>query len=437
MPVRFSRLVFALGLVLLGAALRAEGLLVAYVDNASGGVVRIDLDADGQPVAATPAVVFESPDFPAAHKLRVSPDGRVAALAAEIEDGPNFALIDLAAPATVAPRLLTLGYAPEEHRFAAGRLYVGGSGGHLQSLDPTTGRILRRWNSRRDLRPAGHKPEDFLAFEPEGVLLVTHQKDGKEGRQGSRIAALQLDSLRPIGDLRLPRNLPDLHLSYKEAGPSPEIIRADPATNTLVITLDLYGALAFADLDAALQGRLANYALIPTSADGRWGHAFPDRLILARVGDRTLAVVSNASPDGGLKIFDVGARAALAFFPVEAGCDHPVLVNAGRTVATVVAGKRKRVVGDELENITTPGTDLLLLHLDRVGEIGPMSLLRASLGGPVAHVTTVPGRPDLVAASRLSPASVVICSALDGRIVAEVPLPGRPVAMQAIPAQIY
>jgi putative transposase len=164
MPVRFSRLVFALGLVLLGAALRAEGLLVAYVDNASGGVVRIDLDADGQPVAATPAVVFESPDFPAAHKLRVSPDGRVAALAAEIEDGPNFALIDLAAPATVAPRLLTLGYAPEEHRFAAGRLYVGGSGGHLQSLDPTTGRILRRWNSRRDLRPAGHKPEDFHSF---------------------------------------------------------------------------------------------------------------------------------------------------------------------------------------------------------------------------------------------------------------------------------
>jgi hypothetical protein len=436
MRARLPSLVFALGLILLGIALRAEGLLVAYVDNTAGGIVRIDLGPDGRPIGPAPVVVFQSLDFITAHKLRVSPDGRVAALAAEIEDGPNLALIDLTAPTTSAPRLLSLGYVPEEHRFAANRLYVGGTDGHLVSLDPATGHILHHWNSRRDLRPAGHKPEDFLAFEPEGVLLVTHQKDGKDNRRGSRIAALRLDNLRLIGDLRLPRNLPDLHLSDKEAGPSPEILRADPATNTLVITLDLYGALAFADLDAALQGRLANYAIIPASADGRWGHAFPDRLILARVGDRTLAVVSNATQDGGLKVFDVGARTALAFFPVEAGCDHPVLVHEGKTVATVVAGKRKRVVGRELENIVTPGTDLLLLHLDRVDEIEPMSLLRASLGGPVAHVAAIPGRPDLVAATRLSPAAVVICSAHDGRILTKIPLPGRPVALQTLPAPV-
>lgn len=432
MPARrFTLLFVSLLLAVFGAAsMPAATLFVAYVDDATGGVARIDLDVRDIPQAAEPVIVFQSPAFTTAHKLRVAPDGRLAALAAETEDGPNLALIRLDAPAT-APHVLSLGYAPEEHRFAAGLLYVGGTDGHLLALDPDTGRIRHRWSSRQQLRPPGHKPEDFLAFESEGVLLVTHQKDGKKGRQGNRIAALRLPNLGLIGDMRLPRNLPDLHLSYKEAGPSPEILRADPSTNTLVITLDLYGALAFADLDAALKGRLANYAIIPASADGRWGTAFPDRLALSRVGDRTFAIVSNASQDGGIKVFDVGARAALAFFPIEAGCDHPVIVNEGRTVATVVAGKRKRVVGRELENITTPGTDLLLLHLDHVGEIEPMSLLRVPLGAPVAHIATVPGRPDLVAATRLEPPTVVICSALDGRILAEIPLPGRPVSLQS------
>ncbi len=435
MPARLPRLAFALGLLFaLATTLSASGLLVGYVDDTGGAVARIDLDSTARPTTPAPVIVFHSPAFASAHKLRVSPDSRLAAFSAATEDGPNLALIDLLSASE--PRLLSLGYVPEEHRFAAGRLYVGGTDGHLLALDPATGRIRHRWNSRQDLRPAGHKPEDFLALESEGVLLVTHQKDGQKKRQGSRIAALRLDNLRPIGDLRLPRNLPELHLSSKEAGPSPEIIRADPATNTLVVTLDLYGALAFADLDAALQGRLANYAIIPTSADGRWGTAFPDRLILARVGDRSLAIVSNASQDGGIKIFDVGARSALAFFPVEAGCDHPVLVNEGRTVATVVAGKRKRVAGRELENITTPGTDLLLLHLDQVGEIEPLSLLRAPLGGLVAHIAAVPGHPDLVAATRLDPASVVLCSAIDGRIVTEIPLPGRPVSLQTLPALV-
>lgn len=434
MRARFHHLALVLSLLFVFAsALPAADLLVAYRTDSEGGVARIALDPRGLPLAAAPAVVFQSPDFVNATKLRVSPDGRVAALAADTENGPNFALIDLVATTPATPRVLSLGYAPEEHRFAAGRLYVGGTDGHLLSLDPATGRIHHRWNSRRDLQPAGHKPEDFLAFEQENVLLVTHQKDGKKNRQGSRIAALRLDNLALVGDLRLPRNLPELHLSYKEAGPSPEIIRADPATNTLVITLDLYGALAFTDLDAALQGRLVNYTAIPASADGRWGVAFPDRLILGRVGDRSLAIVSNASQDGGIKVFDIGARAALAFFPVEAGCDHPVLVNEGRTVATVVAGKRKRVLGDGLENITTPGTDLLLLDLARTVAGDPGALLRVPLGGPVAQVASVPGHPGLVAATRRDPASVVICSALDGRTLAEIPLPGRPTSFTARP----
>jgi hypothetical protein len=45
----------------------------------------------------------------------------------------------------------------------------------------------------------------------------------------------------------------------------------------------------------------------------------------------------------------------------------------------------------------------------------------------------VPGYPGLVAATRLDPASVVICSAIDGRILAEIPLPGRPTSFTSRP----
>jgi hypothetical protein len=114
MPDRRLALLFvSLLLALFGAASSsAASLFVAYVDDATGGVARIDLDVRDIPQAAKPVIVFQSPAFTTAHKLRVAPDGRLAALAAESEDGPNLALIRLDTPAA-APRVLSLGYAPE------------------------------------------------------------------------------------------------------------------------------------------------------------------------------------------------------------------------------------------------------------------------------------------------------------------------------------
>ncbi|MBC8010179.1 MAG: hypothetical protein H7067_08780, partial [Burkholderiales bacterium] len=368
------RLAFALVLVVavLGPTLSAAGVLVAFQTAEDGGVARVEIDAEGR--QSSPVVLFRATAFAAAAKLRVSADGRHATLNAETEGGENFAILPLPAGTS---RLLALDFTPEEHRIdSAGRAYVGGTDGHLAALDLAGGAITHRWNSRHQLEPAGHKPEDLLVLEPEGLLLVSHQKDSKKGRLGSRLVVLRLADLSLVADLPLPRDHPELHLSEKEAGPSPEVIRVDRATNTLLLTLDLYGALAFADLDAALAGRLEHYLALPTSADGAWGVSFADRLALARVGDRSLAIVSNASADGGLAVFDVAARRRLAFYPVESGCAEPVLVNEGRTLATVVSGKRKRVLGDALENVTTPGTDLLLLDLARAAAGDSAALVR-------------------------------------------------------------
>lgn len=403
------------------AQLSAADILAAFRAADRGGVARIATSA--APDAAEATILFQAPAFAAASKLRVSPDGRHAALNAETEGGDNFAILDLASGRV---RAIALDFTPEEHRLTDTRAYVGGKDGHLVAIDLATGAITHRWNSRRQLSPAGHKPEDILVLEPEGLLLVSHQKDGNKGRQGSRLVVLRAADLSLVSDLPLPRDRPELHLSAKEAGPSPEIVLADRATNTLLLSLDLYGALAFADLDAAHAGRFAGYATVPTSADGRWGAAFPDRIALARVGDRTLAVVSNASQDGGLAVFDVAARRRVAFYPVESGCDYPVIVNGGGTLATVVSGKRKRVVGDGLENITTPGTDLLLLDLAAASTGAPDALVRIPLDGPVSRIASAGGDDRRVAVS-LSGANprLVVFDAVARREVARFPLPGE------------
>lgn len=426
----FRSLALAALLLATLSALRADSVFVAFRSGDDGGLARVALGADGAPAADAATVLFRAPSFRDAAKLRISGDGRRAVLNAETESSgePNLALLDLQAPAGTPPRLLTLDFLPEEHRIWHDRAFVGGKDGHLVALDLGSGRITHRWNSRKQLTPPGHKPEDIQILDTEGLLLVSHQKDGKKGRQGSRIVILKAADLSLVADLPLPRNHPELHLSDKEAGPSPEVIRVDRASNTLLVTLDLYGALAFADLDAALAGKWQNSVYLPTGPDaGEWGTAFPDRVILAPHEGRTLAFVSNASQDGGIAVFDIAARRRVAFFPVEAGCDYPVLVDGGRTVATVVSGKRKRRLADGLENITTPGTDLILIDVARAAAGDTAALARVPLPGKVARIASLPGHPTLVAVGLTEPDTVAIYDTAARQALGTVPLPGKPV----------
>ncbi|WP_052362192.1 hypothetical protein [Geminisphaera colitermitum] len=409
----------------------ADSVFVAFRSGDDGGLARVVLGADGAPDAAT--VLFRAPSFRDAAKLCISGDGRRAVLNAETESSgePNLALLDLQASAGTPPILVTLDFLPEEHRIWRDRAFVGGKDGHLVAIDLASGRITHRWNSRKQLTPPGHKPEDIQIMDTEELLLVSHQKDGKKGRQGSRIVILKATDLSLVADLPLPRNHPELHLSDKEAGPSPEVIRVDRASNTLLVTLDLYGALAFADLDAALAGKWQNPDYLPTGADaGQWGTAFPDRVILAPHEGRTLAFVSNASQDGGITVFDVAARRRVAFLPVEAGCDYPVLVDEGHTVATVVSGKRKRRLADSLENITTPGTDLILIDVSRAASGDSSALARVPMPGKVVRIAGLPGHPALVAIGITDPDTLVIYDTVARQTLGTVPLPGKPVNIE-------
>ncbi|MFA6288574.1 MAG: hypothetical protein WC661_14415 [Opitutaceae bacterium] len=417
-------------------SLAAAGLLVAFHTAGDGGLARIDLGPAGRAVAPAPAVLFRAPSFAAAAKLRVSADGRHATLNSETEGRANFAIINLASAETPAasPRLLTLDFTPEEHRLDNNRVYIGGTDGNLVSLDLAGGSITHRWNSRRQLTPAGHKPEDLLALDPEGLLLVSHQKDGKKDRQGSRLVVLRLADLAFVADLPLPRDHPELHLSGKEAGPSPEVIRVDRATNTLLLTLDLYGALAFADLDSALAGHLKNYTAVPTSADGSWGTAFPDRIALATHAGKTYAFVSNASAGRGIAIFDIAARRRTGFLPVEAGCELPVSLDGGRRLATLVSGKIKHRDATAITKSEQPGADLLLIDIAGAVQGDRAALTRFPLGAPATRIAPVAGSDTLVAVS-LSGASpqLIVYDTAARKEISRTPLPGEAVSLAPLP----
>ena len=428
-----SRALGLLGLILIWVVpLRSDGggVLAAFASDRGGGVMRIEMDTAGDPVGE-PGVIFHDAGFGAAAKLRVSPDGRYVTLNAAVEGRDNFAIIDLWREA--GPRVLRLDFVPEEHRLTADRVFVGGTDGHLDAIELSTGAIVARWNSRRQLRPAGHKPEDLFILGPEGLLLVSHQKDGKKGRLGSRLVVLRLADLSLVADLALPRDHPELHVSAKEAGPSPEVIAVDRATSRLVLTLDLYGALAFADLKAVLAGRWANYQTVSTADNGEWGGAFPDKLTGGGGGGRPLAIVSNASTEGGIAVFDVATARRLIVYPTAAGCAEFVTLDGGKTAATVLAGKRKRVVGDELENITTPGDELFWLDLNGAAAGEPGALTHLRLHAPLLSVAAVPGQPSWVAVARLEPAAVVMVDTIAREVVRTISLPGRPTSLQAWP----
>jgi hypothetical protein len=409
----------ALFVAMASPAFARTGVLSIFAAADHGGLVLTEL---GDEIRSK--VVWTHPSLNAAHKLRVSETGRWATVNAEMESGENFFIFDLAAEG-FTPSALSLNFIPEEHEIGPDdRVYVGGSGGNIVAVDLATGTVVHRWNSRRQLTPPGNKPEDLQVHAGSGLLVVSHQKDGAQGRKGNRVILLRLADLSLVADLPLPRNHPDLHISEREAGPSPELIRWDAGVDRVVISLDLYGALAIADLGAMLQGRWENLVYLPTAGDGSWGNSFPDRIQLVPHAGRVFVLASNASEQGGMTVFDIVTRERIAFYPMDAATDYAVIVNEGATVATLLSGKRKRRLGSAIENITTPGRDLILLDVAGMAQGSPAALRRIDLGAPVSRMGDVGGHPELVAVGLRDPNALILVDVNSGREVHRFALPG-------------
>jgi hypothetical protein len=265
-------------------------------------------------------------------------------------------------------------------------------------------------------------------YEPKSLALATLQKDGKNGRKGSRLLVFHPQESAPLHDIYLPRDRPDLHMkgNEKEQRPNPELIFISDRTNTLLITLDLYGALAFADLDAAMEGKLQNYETRSTAIDESWGSAFPDRGLLFERGGKDWLLVSNASADGGLVLFDVAKRKRVAAFPAPAGTEDPVELRRAGIVATVVSGKVKaRTADGKLSKEIRAHPLLILIHIKSLNEGSEPVMRRVPLEEICMGIRVVAG-PDkewlLLAGDN---GQMLVMDPLSGEIVSRMAGPGK------------
>jgi hypothetical protein len=262
------------------------------------------------------------------------------------------------------------------------------------------GTIEKTFDAKKNLNPSGTRGEGLFLMPDHKTVLVPFQKDSSKGTHfGSRMLVFDLDSMTPRFDLQLPRNHPDLHIvgNLKEQGPDPEVAFMSPKDDTVMLTLDLYGAIAFAKLSSALAGKWDNLEYIPCSMDGSWGNAFPDRGLLFTSADKDYLLISNASPNGGLVLYDVATRKIIDKYPAPGGCETPVLLSHSQKVVTVSSGKTKTRLAIKQEKVFKPDNILFVLDPAPLKDGKPATMERITFDKPVQRVQAIdPEHNDLL-----------------------------------------
>lgn len=401
---------------------RAGGVAIARIDPASGRIVSQE-------------VLGRSPLFLRPHKIKLSETGRYLLATSQHAGKDNLFLGDLA---TGQHRFLSVDRTPDDLASWQDHFAVGALNQICYLIDASIGSVSHRWNGQHELRPDGRRIE-YVATSSDGVAWTSWQKDNPGGtREGSRVVTIDILSGRTLGDLRMPRALPQLHLpDRKERGPSPEIIIPSTRTNTLLLSMDLYGGIAMADLDAAKDGAWRDLSYHSAALDGGWGTAFPDRAAVYRSGAKDFVFVANAGEGGGVLWIDLADRRIAQTLPSPPGLSAPAIVGGGRYLVSATSGKTKYVKWRELWETRRPEAALHVFEVSGVGGSSPrLSAREVSLPVPAQHVAAIPGSgSDYVLATSNSGSGgpeLLVVKASTGAIVDRQPAVGE-VARVALP----
>ena len=357
-----------------------------YTGDSGGGVAAVGIDpANGS--FADQRSLFEVPSSLVPDKVRLSGDGSILGVSLVGRGRDAYAVYDLGSEGP--PKRIALGFEPDEHRAFGDSFLVGGAKGHLVMIDGRTGAITARWNSRDSLDPAGHKVEDILVWDEIGKAALSFQKDSSSGKYlGSRLVWMDLPDLDQWVDLPLPRSRADLHMegTLKEKGPNPEVVRIEPAGDALLLTLDLYGALWIADLEASLEGEWRNTSMVPTAPDGSWGRTFPDRVGRFLFRGEVHYLVINSGADLGYGVFRLRDRRFVGFQEGATAAEEPIYFPESGRIATVVSGKVKARGNGGLDKHYAPEPLLRIFRIDEWTGEGPLPETTVDLPGPGARI---------------------------------------------------
>jgi hypothetical protein len=233
---------------------------------------------------------------------------------------------------------------PDEVRTFGRKVIVTCGGEWVVVVDLESATVDSAFDAEQSLTPRGHGPEDILVTEDGAQAVVSFQKDGKKGKtRGNRLVLFDLPSLAVVSDVQLPRDRPDAHIpgNLKEQGPGPEVLLLSKQADTLLVTLDLYGAVALLDWTGVRAGNPSRVLYLSSALDESWGSAFPDRATLITHDGRDMALVCNAGEDGGAVLVDVDARRVTQRWVTPPGLERPVWLEGIGVAAAACSGKIK------------------------------------------------------------------------------------------------
>ncbi|HRQ87788.1 MAG TPA: hypothetical protein PLA50_03260 [Bacteroidia bacterium] len=356
-----------------------------------GGVAAIWVDKKTGRIT-TQEVLAESLSFLRPHKIKVSESGSYLLATSPHAARHNLLLVDLV---NHTHQFLSVDRMPDDLAAWQDSFVVGAEAQMCYIVDAVSGKVARRWNGKHQLRPDGRRIE-YVATTSDGTAWTSWQKDSGSGtREGSRVVTIDIASGKTLADLRMPRAMPQLHLAdAKEQGPNPEIIIPSTRTNTLLLSMDLYGGIAMADLDAAREGSWRGLTYHSVAPDQSWGTAFPDRALVYPSGSKDYVFIANAGIDGGVSWVDLKERRIVQTLSSPPGLSAPVSVAAGRYLVAPVPGKLKSRSFGALREGRQPLAELCVFEVGGRSSAPVLSMrsvplpVAAQLAAPVSSETS-------------------------------------------------
>jgi hypothetical protein len=391
------------------SATKPTEIYYTYITPEGGGIAAVSVNPRTGKIIGQQSLGQDA-CFSEPHKLGVSADGRYVAASSQHQLLNNVMLVDLQ---TKTHQLLSTTETPDAVESYGSGFFIGADSGRHYFIDGPTAQVTRRWNGEQHLYPTGRRIEYVSVQADTGLAWTSWQKDSPSSRRkGSRVMVFDINQWKHVADLPMPRAMPHLHLAdFKEQGPNPEIIIPSSKTNTLLLSMDLYGGVAMADLDAAAQGDWRKLSYHTTAPDETWGTAFPDRALRYPTPNNEFVLIANAGKTGGVAWVDLNARRVVQTLETPPGLEAPVTVNQGKLIVAAALGKTKcRQFGTLKESrhptqelfVFTPGgpVDHPKLKLKRIGlptfayrvaavapQVNDIVLLTAGDNGPTEIIT--------------------------------------------------
>ena len=357
----------------------------AFKTDRWGGLAAVSVEMTTGRIC-DPRVLFRSAACRAPKKVRRCLECDSFLVSNLSEDDPELFVVTLDGEA----HPLRLKGEPDEMRVYGDSALVTFDDEKLAWIDLSAPEVVRVWEADEELTPPGTGVEDICLVPGQARAVVSFQKDNRKGTKlGNRLVLLELPELSVVSDLLLPRTHPEWHIPYngKQQGPGPEVVLISPATNTLLATLDLYGAVLLADWQAATDGQLEQWTYLPTDRAG--GESFPDRATLVTSGGRRAVLVVNAGVAGGAVLIDLAARQTIERWRVPPGLEKPLFLPELGLACAVCPGKTKVRTSTEVEREDHPADTLYIFSLETRGSDAGLPLQEHRFDWKVFQLTVV------------------------------------------------